>query len=82
MSKARTTVTLEEDVFKAVKVKAARTGKRDSQVIEESLRRDLGLDDLTEIWAKVKPASEGESLELAYDELKAMREERRAEGGS
>ena len=33
MSK-RTTVTLDDDVFRAVKVKAARTGKRDSQVIE------------------------------------------------
>jgi len=36
MSKARTTVTLDEEVFRAVKIKAARTGKRDSQVIEAS----------------------------------------------
>jgi hypothetical protein len=49
MPKARTTVSLDEDVFRAVKIKAARTGKRDSQVIEESLRRDLGIDDLAEI---------------------------------
>lgn len=82
MSKARTTVTLDEDVFRAVKIKAARTGQRDSQVIEESLRRDLGIDDLAEIWAKVMPASEGEGLELARDELRAMRRERRGEGGS
>jgi gamma-glutamyl:cysteine ligase YbdK (ATP-grasp superfamily) len=82
MSKARTTVSLDEDVFRAVKIKAARTGKRDSQVIEESLRRDLGLDDLADIWAKVTPAAECEGLKLAYDELHAMREERRAEGGS
>jgi len=81
MSKARTTVTLNEDVFRAVKIKAARTGQRDSQVIEESLRRDLGVDDLAEIWAKVTPASEDESLELARDELRAMRRERRGEGG-
>lgn len=82
MSKARTTVTLDEDVFRAVKIKAARTGKRDSEVIEESLRRDLGLDDLARLWAKVKPAPEDEGMKLAYDELHAMREERRAEGGS
>ncbi len=81
MSKARTTVTLDEDVFRAVKIKAARTGKRDSQVIEESLRRDLGLDDLAEIWAKVTPTTEEESLRLAYDELHTMRRERREEGG-
>ncbi len=82
MSKTRTTVTLDEDVFRAVKIKAARTGKRDSEVIEESLRRDLGLDDLAQLWAKVTPAVEDEGMELAYDELHAMREERRAEGGS
>jgi gamma-glutamyl:cysteine ligase YbdK (ATP-grasp superfamily) len=81
MPKARTTVSLNEDVFRAVKIKAARTGKRDSQVIEESLRRDLGLDDLAEIWARVTPATEGEGFEIAADELRAMRRERRGEGG-
>jgi gamma-glutamyl:cysteine ligase YbdK (ATP-grasp superfamily) len=82
MSKTRTTVTLDEDVFRAVKIKAARTGKRDSEVIEESLRRDLGLDDLAQLWAKVTPAPEDGGMELAYAELHAMRKERRAEGGS
>jgi predicted transcriptional regulator len=82
MSKSRTTVTLDDDVFRAVKIKAARTGKRDSQVIEESLRRDLGLDHLAEIWAKVSPAPEGEGMALATDELRAMRKERRGEGGT
>jgi gamma-glutamyl:cysteine ligase YbdK (ATP-grasp superfamily) len=80
MAKVRTTVTLGEDVFRAVKIKAARTGQRDSQVIEESLRRDLGIDDLSEIWAKVTPASEDEGLELARDELQAMRMEKRGKG--
>jgi hypothetical protein len=82
MTKTRTTVTLDEDVFRAVKIKAARTGKRDSEVIEESLRRDLGLDTLAQLWAKVTPAPEDEGMKLAYDELHAMREGRRAEGGS
>lgn len=81
MPKARTTVSLDEEVFRAVKIKAARTGKRDSQVIEDSLRRDLGLDDLAEIWARVTPASEVEGLGMATDELRAMRKERRGEGG-
>jgi hypothetical protein len=31
-------------------------------VIEESLRRDLGLNDLTEIWAMVTPAAEEEGM--------------------
>lgn len=80
MPKTRTTLTIDEDVFRAVKIKAARTGKRDSQVIEESLRRDLGLDDLEDIWASVKPVSEAEGLDLAYAELRAAREERREAG--
>lgn len=80
MPTTRTTVTLDEDVFRAIKIKAARTGKRDSQVIEESLRRDLGIDDLAEIWARVTPASEDEGLELARSELEEMRRERRGEG--
>jgi Ribbon-helix-helix protein, copG family len=80
MPKTRTTLTLDEDVFRAVKVKAARTGKRDSQVIEEALRRDLGLGALEDIWARVEPAPEAEALRLANAELHAMREEKRETG--
>ncbi len=79
MAKTRTTVTLDEEVFRAVRIEAARTGKRDSQVIEESLRRDLGLDDLAGIWARVKPAPEAEGMELAAAELHAMRRDKRAQ---
>lgn len=82
MSKARTTVSLDEDVFRAVKIKAARTGKRDSEVIEESLRRDLGLDDLADVWARVTPAAEAPGLKLAAEELRAVRKERRGAGGT
>ena len=82
MPKTRTTLTVDEDVMRAVRIKAARTGKRDSEVIEDSLRRDLGLDELERIWANVKPAPYKEGLELAYSELHAMRRERRAAGGS
>ncbi len=80
MPKARTTLTIDEEVFRAVRIKAARTGKRDSQVIEESLRRDLGLDALRDIWAQVEPAPEREGMALADAEVHAMREERREAG--
>ena len=82
MSKTRTTLTLDEEVFRAVKIKAARTGRRDSQVVEESLRRDLGLDTLRDLWAQIDPAPESEGLKLANTELHAMREEERGAGGS
>ena len=52
MTKVRTTLTVDEEVLRAVKVKAARTGRGDSQVIEEALRRDLGLDVLERLWAR------------------------------
>jgi hypothetical protein len=82
MAKRRTTVTLDVDVLRAVRIKAARTGKQDSQVIEESLRRDLGLEGAENVWARVKPMSEGESLKLADAEIHAMRAQRHAAGGA
>lgn len=81
MSKTRTTVTLDEEVIRAVKIRAARSGRRDSEVIEDSLRRDLGLEALERIWARVRPAPEEEGMELATAELHAMRGERRAASG-
>ena len=51
MTKVRTTLTVDADVIRAVKVRAARLGKRDSDVIEAALRRDLGLDLLDRLWA-------------------------------
>jgi hypothetical protein len=52
MAKVRTTVTLDDEVLRAVKIRAARLGRGDSEVIEASLRRDLGLDLLDRLWAK------------------------------
>ena len=52
MSKVRTTLTIDESVMRAVKMQAARTGRADSAVIEESLRRDLDLDLFDRMWAR------------------------------
>ena len=49
--KVRTTLTIDPEVLRAVKVRAARLGKGDSDVIEEALRRDLGLDLLDRLWS-------------------------------
>jgi hypothetical protein len=51
MTKVRTTLTIDPEVLRAVKVRAARLGQGDSDVIEEALRRDLGLDLLDRLWA-------------------------------
>lgn len=67
MSKQRTTVTLDERVLRAVRVKAARTGRRDSEVIEDALRRDLGFELLERVWER-GGLDEDEALALAVEE--------------
>ena len=41
MPKVRTTLTIDEEVLRAVKVLMARTGRGDSEVIEEAVRKAL-----------------------------------------
>lgn len=72
MSKVRTTLTVDEDVLRAVKITAARTGKGDSQVIEEALRRDLGLDLLNRLWSG-GDMSEADAIALAVEAQHATR---------
>jgi hypothetical protein len=76
MSKVRTTVTLDEQVMTAVRVKAARAGKADSEVIEEALRRDLGLDLLERLWAK-NDLDPDQAMALAIEAQQATRPHRR-----
>ncbi|MGZ5302288.1 MAG: ribbon-helix-helix protein, CopG family [Actinomycetota bacterium] len=76
MPKVRTTLTIEEDVLRAVKVRAARTGKGDSEVIEDALRRDLGLDLLERLWVR-NQLSEDEATRLAVEAQHATRRRRR-----
>ena len=72
MAKTRTTLTIDEEVLRAVRVKAARTGKGDGEVIEEALRRDFGLDLLDRMWAR-NDLPEGEALALAVEAQHATR---------
>jgi hypothetical protein len=76
MAKVRTTLTIDGDVLRWVKVRAARTGKGDSQVIEESLRRDLGLDLIEQLWER-NQLSEERALDLAVEAQHATRRRRR-----
>jgi hypothetical protein len=79
MAKVRTTLTIDEDVLKWVKIRSARTGVSDSAVIEESLRRDLKLDVLDELWANAT-MPEAKAAELAVEAQHATRPRRRAAG--
>jgi hypothetical protein len=76
MSKVRTTVTLDEEVLRWVKVRAARMGKGDSEVIEESLRRDLGMELLDRLWSKDQ-MPEDQAAQLAVEAQHSTRPRRR-----
>lgn len=76
MPKTRTTLTVDEEVLRAVKIRAARTGKADSEVIEEALRRHLGLDLLDRLWER-NDLSESEAMELAVEAQHNTRRRRR-----
>jgi hypothetical protein len=77
MAKVRTTLTIDEDVLRAVKLRAAGTGRGDSEVIEDALRRDLGLDALDELWARVEPLSDDEAMTLALEAQQFARRKKR-----
>jgi plasmid stability protein len=79
MPKVRTTLTIDEDVLRWVKIRAARTGASDSAVIEESLRRDLKLDVLDELWSAAN-LSEASASELALEAQHATRPRRQGSG--
>lgn len=76
MARAKTTVYLDPDVLRAMRVRAARTGKRDSDVMEEALREFLGLAVIDRVRARSN-LGEDEAMALANEEVHAARRERR-----
>lgn len=72
MSKVRTTLTINEGVLRAVRALAARTGRSDSEVIEEAVRKDLGHDLLGRLCAAAD-VTEGGALALALEAQHATR---------
>ncbi len=76
MAKVRTTLTIDEEVLRWVKIRAARTGRADSTVIEESLRRDLGLDLVDRMWDRGDLA-ETDAMKLAVEAQHQTRPARR-----
>ncbi len=75
MPKARTTLTIDEGALRAVKVRAARVGRGESEIIEEAVHRELGLDLLDRIWAKTG-LPEDEARALAVEAQHAARRRR------
>jgi Ribbon-helix-helix protein, copG family len=76
VAKVRTTLTIDEEILRAVKVRAARTGKGDSEVIEAAVRRQLGLDLLERLW-QANDLPEDEAGALAVEAQHKTRPRRR-----
>jgi hypothetical protein len=70
--KVRTTLTIDDEVLRAVKVRAARLGIGDSDAIEQALRRDLGLDVLERLWQR-NDLDAQDALDLAVEAQHATR---------
>lgn len=66
-------MTIDEDVLRAVKVRAARTGMGDSELIEAVLRRELGIDLFERLWAR-NDLPESEATELALEAQRFARQ--------
>ena len=75
MAKVKTTVYVDEDVLREIRVSAARRGRTVSDLVEDALRRST-LSGLIESIRSTSDLSEDEALELAYSELHALRRER------
>ena len=75
MPKTRTTLTIDEDVLRAVKVRAARAGKGESEFIEDALRRVLGFELLDRLWES-SPLGEDEAMNVALEAQRAVRRHR------
>lgn len=72
MAKKKTTVYLEDDVLRSARIMAARTGKKDYEVLEDALRSYLGMEVLDRAWANAD-MSEDEALRLAAEEVHRFR---------
>jgi hypothetical protein len=79
MARRKTTVYLDEGILRQTKVAAARGGKREYEVIEAALQRYLGVGVLDRVWERNAPQAldPDEALALAYEELEALRAERK-----
>ncbi len=80
-TKRKVTLYLDEGVLRAARVRAARTDKRDSEVVEAALRAYLGFEAVERVWAR-STLTEAEAMRLAVDETHAVRAEKRAARGT
>ena len=80
MSRKKTTFYMDEDLLRSARLLAARTDRSEDDIFEEALRRYLNFYVLEKVWGRDELPDEDAALDLAYDELHAMRAEVQTEG--
>jgi hypothetical protein len=75
MAKEKKTLFLDEDVLRRTEAAAAGSGRDESEVVEDALRRYLGLEVVDQVWARnaENALDPDEALALAHAELKNLR---------
>jgi predicted transcriptional regulator len=71
-ARKKATVYLDENLLRAAKILAARTDRKDYEVLEAALRQYMGVEVLERVWSR-SDLSDDEALEIAYRELHAAR---------
>lgn len=82
MAKKRISVTIDDSVLKAVKIRAARQGRGQSEVIERVLRDALFVNPIEAIWNSIDPQveiGENEAMALALEAQSEVREQQATE---
>ena len=77
MAKRKTTIYIDDELLRAMKVLAARSGRLQSEIVGDALRSYLALGAVESVWRR-STLSDEEAQALAYDELHAMRRDREA----
>ena len=72
ISRVRTTLSIDDQVLRAARIAAARSGKRDSELVEDALRAYLGLVVVDRVRERSNLTADA-AEQLAYDELHAAR---------
>ena len=75
MARTKTTIYIDEDLMQSARDLAARTDRAEQDILEDALRRYIGLQMLGQIWNNEDLPDEDEAMRLAYEELHAMRAE-------
>ncbi|MGH2671020.1 MAG: hypothetical protein ACRDH5_18235 [bacterium] len=76
-ARRKTTYYLDAELLRATKIAAVREDRPEYQIVEEALRKHLGVDLLDRIWEHAS-LSEDEANRLAVEEVRAHRKSKRA----